>query len=114
MNVLLHRSTRAPGEVAADEQADTVARLQLDHLQPIEPDEVAQHFGFGEQVAADDFLEQRAIEDEPGHEEQLRIGHDLLLLDEREPVGRRGALVGTLQDLPQTQLQQFANLIDPL
>jgi hypothetical protein len=80
VNVFLHRPAGPPAESAADQQPYPVTRLQLEHPEPIELDEVPQELAFREALRAHDFLERGAIQNQPGHEEQLAVGDDLLLL----------------------------------
>src|SRR5579862_5385960 len=50
MDVSLHRPAGTPAEMAADEEADTVAWLQLDDFEAIELDEIAQQLSLVEAV----------------------------------------------------------------
>ncbi len=98
VDVLLYGAASAPGKATAHQQAGPISRLQLDDLQAIELDEVLQGLPLGEAVRAHDFLELRAVQHEPGDEEQARVGDDLLLLGEGELVDRRRAVLGPLED----------------
>ena len=114
MDIFLYRPARAPGEASADQKARTIPRLQLDHLQPIEPDEVLQELPFGEAVGTHDFFELRAVQHQPGDEEQPRVGDYLLLLGEGQLVHWRRAVLGALEDFPERGAHELADAVDPL